>query len=119
MDIDSLESGTYELVGPKVQNNRYNLPQETVLRNIVQRGKVNLIPVEKHYFIRHGIFEVNDIFNDQVSELSLDNFRRFILDNSLEGLVFHFSNNNLFKINRGHIGQEIRPGELLNISLNK
>jgi len=101
---DTITPGTYELIGSKIQNGRYLLPTETSEVQVCEKGQLENKVVERHYFIRHGSFIIDEIFSQEVKELSLVGFREFILKYKLEGIVIHFENNKLFKVNRGHIG---------------
>jgi hypothetical protein len=60
-----LEDGTYELVGPKVQGNKYGL--------------------ERHELWRHGSEVVTDV------ERSFDGIRAWLETHKVEGLVFHYT----------------------------
>jgi len=108
-----IEPGTYELIGPKIQGNRYQLPTETTDVVLSQKGKIITRPVPRHYFIRHGAFSVDTGF---FPEINLAGLTKFIVENELEGLVVHFENGKSFKVNRGHIGVELGE-EKLNITV--
>lgn len=70
---DAWEDGTYELVGPKVQNNRYDLAD--------------------HRLWRHGesVVEVGRTFED---------LKAWLEGNNVEGLVFHHPDGRMAKLRR-------------------
>lgn len=68
-----LEDGTYELVGPKVQNNKYGL--------------------DRHLLMKHGA-EVVEV------ERSFEGIKAWLEANDVEGLVFHHPDGRMAKIRR-------------------
>ena len=80
--FDSLEikiDGTYELCGPKVQGN----PEK----------------FEKHTLVKHGS-EVLDFANPD-----FDNLKKFLLENDIEGIVFHhISDGRMCKLRKTDFG---------------
>src|SRR3989338_11699661 len=48
--------GTYELVGPKIQNNPYRFPEELVPVEVLSKGQVTTRKIPAHYLVRHGSF---------------------------------------------------------------
>ncbi len=82
-------------------------------------GKETEIEVEKHYFVRHGLFAINQIFEDAAGEFTLENLRNFIVSRKIEGLVIHFPGKCMFKVNRGHIGVELTKDDILQINVEK
>jgi len=114
--VSSLCSMTYELVGPKIQSNRYQIPTGNVSIEAVRKGRLGSVDVPKHYFIRHGCISIQPtiITNVLSSSTPVELLRKFIVENQIEGLVIHFVGHSLYKINRGHIGQELEG----NIALN-
>jgi len=109
IEASKLTTGTYELIGPKIQLNRYNIPLVNVTIQAVKKGNLKPVDVPKHYFIKHGVAQIENsiipkaIINpDPVGVL-----REFIVSNSIEGLVIHFMGVCMFKVNRGHIGVEL------------
>jgi len=116
--VDEIESGTYELIGPKIQNNHYGLPSEPkVPVNLVRKGELRTALVEPHVFVRHGAFPVS---LPPTFDLTLDNLRDFIVTNEIEGLVFYFTwpgGGVHFKVNRGHIGIELANDARLQLAL--
>lgn len=74
---EGLENGTYELVGPKVQGNRYGL--------------------DRHELWRHGrdIVEV-----ERTQEAML----QWLMENEGEGLVFHHPDGSMAKVRRKDFG---------------
>lgn len=114
--VSSLESGTYELIGPKIQSNRYRIKEsDNVTIKAVRKGKLKEIEVPKHYFIKHGCVPLDETVFCQAfaSATPIQTFFDFIIGNQLEGLVVHFSNEVIFKINRGHIGKELEQNDEL------
>ena len=76
----SLEDGTYELIGPKVQGN----PEE----------------VDKHYLVKHGTFTYSgfDWGNFEAVE-------EFLLNANIEGIVFHHkTDGRMCKIRKSDFG---------------
>lgn len=67
-NLEVIEDGTYELCGPKVQNNREKLT--------------------KHQLLKHG----NKIV--VIADLSFEGLKQFLYDpkNDMEGIVFHHNN---------------------------
>jgi len=105
--VEEIETGTYEILGPKIQANFYGLPLDSVTTiSVLKKGVLYKVEVPLHYFIRHGSFEVKDV-NFTVENITLDSIREYILSHIYEGLVFHFSDGTLMKVNRGHIGVEV------------
>jgi len=117
--VNDLESGTYELVGPKVQGNRYQINDIPTSVAVSRKRSQTMDEVPQHYFIRHGAFFIDDIFAEQVKDLSLEELTKFITYHKIEGIVIHFSNEVSYKINRGHIGVELTVNDILKISINK
>jgi len=108
--IEEIESGTYEIIGPKVQGNPYNLPVDvmTVVEVRKKKGIIGKSEVPVHYFVRHGIFEIKDFKSlYTVENFTLDSIIEYITSHDYEGIVFHFDDGSLMKVNRGHIGVEI------------
>ena len=105
---DFQPTGTYELVGPKVSDH-YEVAgeHEIMISKKNKEAKPTTMPI--HVYVEHGAFEVG--WSDDF--LELDKLTDFIVDNNYEGLVFRFSNDKLFKVNRGHIGVEIRKEDKL------
>ena len=75
------ENGTYELCGPKINGNPEKL--------------------DKHVFIKHGA----EILN---TPRDLDGIRQFLMDNNIEGIVFHRNDGSgdMCKIKRVDFGLE-------------
>lgn len=71
------EDGTYELVGPKIQGNRYGL--------------------DRHELWRHGSVEVE-------VERTRDALLAWLLENEHEGLVFHHPDGRMAKVRRKDFG---------------
>lgn len=72
-DAGNLEDGTYELVGPKVQANKYGL--------------------DRHVLMKHGA-EVVEV------ERSFEALKAWIEANEVEGLVFHHPDGRMAKLRR-------------------
>eukprot|EP01124_Arcella_intermedia_P012402 TRINITY_DN18750_c0_g1_i1.p1 TRINITY_DN18750_c0_g1~~TRINITY_DN18750_c0_g1_i1.p1 ORF type:complete len:282 (+),score=44.65 TRINITY_DN18750_c0_g1_i1:252-1097(+) len=117
--VEKIQSGTYELVGPKVQSNRYSLPTDLHTSvKVSKKGNLSVVPVPRHYFVQHGAFRINEIFYEQVGEkITVEAVKKFIISHGLEGVVVHFSNKKSWKVNRGHIGEDLNQTETLRISL--
>lgn len=81
--INGLPSGTYELVGPKIQNNPYNLNQ--------------------HLLWAHGM-KISEDFT--IIERSFEGIREFLTDFLQEGIVFWHSDGRMVKIRRSDYGLE-------------
>lgn len=75
--VEGLDDGTYELVGPKVQGNRYRL--------------------QTHELRRHGSIVVE-------VERTHGGIRQWLLDNDEEGLVFHHEDGRMAKVRRKDFG---------------
>jgi hypothetical protein len=74
---ESLEDGTYELVGPKIQNNKYGL--------------------DRHVLMKHGE-EVVDV------DRSFEGLKAWLEANEVEGLVFHHPDGRMAKLRRKDFG---------------
>eukprot|EP01129_Flabellula_baltica_P015056 TRINITY_DN7428_c0_g1_i1.p1 TRINITY_DN7428_c0_g1~~TRINITY_DN7428_c0_g1_i1.p1 ORF type:complete len:278 (-),score=56.41 TRINITY_DN7428_c0_g1_i1:48-881(-) len=106
--VEDIQTGTYELVGPKVQGNIYDMDEQDVVPGqLMSKGKLRDVEIAKHYFIKHGAFPVLDRAFGSIELCGLDDVREYIVNKQFEGIVFHFSDGSLFKVNRGHIGVEI------------
>ena len=70
---DELEDGTYELVGPKVQRNRYRL--------------------DRHELWRHGAVVVD-------VERTPEGIHQWLIDHEHEGIVFHHKDGRMAKVRR-------------------
>jgi len=119
--IDEISTGTYELIGPKVQSNRYGITEENVEIRAIKKGKLATISVPKHYFVKHGASQISEeIISTALCHPSpVQLFSDFIMSNSLEGLVVHFWNGTMFKVNRGHIDKELKQSEGLSFLINQ
>jgi len=116
--VSAIATGTFELVGPKIQSNRYQFSSdEKVQVNVVHKNEVKQALAPRHYFIQHGAFDITNVFTTKVSKVDKESLTEFILQNSIEGLVVHFSNSLSFKCNRGHIGHELNNDDVLRITL--
>jgi len=116
VNIADIVTGTYELVGPKVQSNVYHMPlDDMVVVSVVRKGKLyNNVEVPRHFFIRHGAFEIVDR-TFTIDNTSLESFTEYVVGHGYEGIVFHFSDGTLMKINRGHVGVDVDTKEGLKI----
>jgi len=79
VSIDSLENGTYELVGPKIGVNHYGL--------------------DRHEFWKHGSVVVD-------VEPTFEAIKAWLENNIEEGLVFHHPDGRMAKIRRKDFGLE-------------
>ena len=73
------EDGTYELIGPKVQGNLYNL--------------------DKHELVRHGIKTF-----DEEPPRSFAELKKWFETHDIEGIVWHRDNGDMVKIKRRDFG---------------
>jgi hypothetical protein len=89
---------TFELVGPKIQNNLYDIDLVDV--EIKLRKGVQTAP--KHYLIPHGAFEAPFDLVLLKQPNCLDLVREFVKDHMAEGLVFRCGDK-YFKVNQGHL----------------
>jgi len=128
-----MTNGTFELVGPAIQNNPYGLLKDSLvpvrLNSKSKKGEFSIHQLPRHYLFEHGCFPVKDFdFNmflssDPVSLSQQDPVQRardFIVNNRIEGIVFHPQHEDfpMFKINRGHIGVDIEVDHAKGIHLN-
>jgi len=104
--LEEIESGSYELIGNKVQGNPYKIPDEMTTVEVRKKGTLGNYEVPKHYFVRHGAFVIKD-FDFTVENITLESIKEYILGHDYEGIVFHFSDGSLMKVNRGHINEEV------------
>jgi hypothetical protein len=111
-----MEDGTYEIIGPKIQGNPYDIPVLDCDLMVQRKGNLKSIIFPRHYLIQHGSIVVHGLSSTE--EMNYASLKDFILRNGIEGLVFHFPSGKLFKINRGHLdahapGQKYRwyPGK--------
>nr|WP_294779312.1 DUF5565 family protein [uncultured Flavobacterium sp.] len=78
-ELEKIVDGTYELCGPKVQGNPENF--------------------EKHTLVKHGS-EVLDFLN-----LEFNDLKEFLLENDIEGIVFHhISDGRMCKLRKTDFG---------------
>lgn len=75
---ETLSDGTYELIGPKIQGNPYD--------------------IEKHMLIRHGFDLIDGVPRD------FDGLKNFFKHNIIEGIVWHHINGDMVKIKRKDFG---------------
>jgi hypothetical protein len=73
-NLDNVKDGTYELVGPKLQGNPYNL--------------------SRHELWLHGSVKI------KVSDFSFDSLKSIITSLDEEGLVFHHPDGRMLKLRR-------------------
>lgn len=81
---ESLEDGTYELVGMKVQSNAENVK-------------------EGHRLIRHGEVSYKEKERDYMLS-SCENLKHFLSENDIEGIVFHHEDGRMCKIRKKDFG---------------
>lgn len=79
---DTLEDGTYELCGPKVNGNPENL--------------------EDHRLIKHGSVVLTDV------PLKLEQLRKYLKNADIEGIVFHHPDGRMAKITKVGFGMQRR-----------
>lgn len=70
--------GTYELIGPKIQGNKYN--------RII------------HELVRHGARRLKDAPRD------FENIKKYLSENEIEGIVWHHPDGRMVKIKRKDFG---------------
>lgn len=107
--FDSLnQEVTYELLGPKIQNNPYDLPSVQVKVEL----KKGIKEMPRHYLVSHGAFPVKNFPFEEFANTDdkLTWIREFVITNRVEGLVFRTKDGDktsktYFKVNRGHIGK--------------
>jgi hypothetical protein len=108
-DAMDISEGTYELVGEKIQSNHHRMPTD-INCDVMVRQSVKSIT--EHYLIPHGSFHIETkLFEENLP--TFDDLREFIVDNQMEGIVFHFSDGSMYKVNRGHLNREIRKNDEL------
>lgn len=73
--VNLVDGATYELVGPKIQGNMYNL--------------------DKHELWMHG----SKVIEDKI-DLSFDGIKNWLRDNEVEGIVFHHPDGRMTKVRR-------------------
>jgi hypothetical protein len=88
--IEDIPDGSYEVCGPKIQGNAYAF--------------------ENHVLVRHGLF---DIQPEDLPELTLPALAQFCAEYEVEGIVFHFDNCQMFKVNYGHVKEYIKMNKLI------
>lgn len=72
------KGNTYELIGPKIQNNKYNL--------------------EKHYYIKHGTIILQNM------NINYDDLKSFLEKNIIEGVVIYCKKSKMkFKLHYNHL----------------
>lgn len=82
-DFEQLPSGTYELVGPKVQGNPEGFYRHTLVGH-------------KYSVVYYGILR------------TFDGIRDFMKDKDIEGIVFHHPDGRMAKIKKSDYGMERR-----------
>lgn len=83
-DFEQFPSGTYELIGPKVQGNPEGFVKHTLMNH-------------KLGSIYYGILR------------TFDGIREFMKNKDIEGIVFHRDNGQMAKIKKSDYGMERRP----------
>jgi hypothetical protein len=82
LSFHALEDGTYELVGPKIQGNPYELT--------------------RHGLEKHGAIEIGQCPDDL--PLSFDGIRVFLQNTPIEGIVWHHPDGRMVKIKARDFG---------------
>jgi len=109
LDLSSVTTAcTFELIGPKVQDNPYSI--ETIDVDVKIKNSVQKIP--RHYLIPHGAFLIPFPIEWFQLDNPLDLMKQFVMLNSAEGIVFRCGNN-YFKVNQGHLATFNRGSKLL------
>lgn len=87
-ELSDLNEKTFELVGPKLQNNPHRF--------------------DKHCLIEHGLLRLSSF--PRIESGCLENIKNWMQDDqigkSIEGVVLHLSNGQLYKIHRHHLDME-------------
>lgn len=78
LPVDERQDGTYELLGPKVQKNAYGF--------------------DGHVLTRHGTTILENI------PLSFEGIKQYLVDNEIEGIVWHHPDGRMSKIKRRDFG---------------
>ena len=91
-----LEDGTYELVGPKIQKNPYNLERHELWQHGSTRPG-SITPIEWKPFSTsiNGKLDI---------EYELGALRDYLAKRDMEGLVFHHPNGQMAKVKRRDFG---------------
>lgn len=116
---------TYELIGPKIQSNLYNIKSVETSVKIMKKGKLVDARVPRHYYVLHGVFSIKNFpFNKFFhTKDRVDWIRQYIVENQIEGLVFRLDSQkngqpqSFWKVNRGHIGVCYGKAESLNLKI--
>jgi hypothetical protein len=80
LQVSTPVDGTYELIGPKIQNNPHN--------------------EDRHVLVKHGLYIVPNVPRD------FDGLRSFLESNEIEGIVWHHPDGRMVKIKRRDFGFE-------------
>lgn len=89
---------TFELIGPKVGENLYDIPDFPV--QVPLKKKTETLP--RHYLIFHGAFRAPIPLYLLSSPNPLEIVREIVQNNLAEGLVFRCGDK-YFKVNQGHL----------------
>ena len=96
-------SGTWELIGPMVQNNMYNFPE---CINQICSNEQNYM--YRHYYVQHGSQVIKPLQSDKL-DINFDTLKYYIENNNIEGIVWKGTGENshkLCKLHREHLGLE-------------
>lgn len=138
IEIDLIPGETYELVGPKVQGNPYRCGCGGAKSGGGggssgsggdAGGGISSIPspaptpessskkaVPRHYLIKHGAILADGWDMRAFLAAPLPYATAYITSKKIEGVVMHCDDGTSLKINRGHIGVPLSPGEELRLS---
>ena len=84
LENGSLEDGTYELVGPKIQSNPDGF--------------------EKHTLVKHGSEVLEGV------PLNFEGLKRYLEDKTIEGIVWHHPDGRMVKLKRKDLFKKARAG---------
>lgn len=104
-DARAIPDGTYELIGPKVQGNPYNLNAHTLIRHgfdfrLDDEGNITYIMYE--ILTPHRGVIIPD--STAVNPRTFDDIKEFLSDTLIEGIVWHHEDGRMVKIKRKDFG---------------
>uniref|UniRef100_A0A6C0JSZ4 Uncharacterized protein n=1 Tax=viral metagenome TaxID=1070528 RepID=A0A6C0JSZ4_9ZZZZ len=113
MALDSIKtSATFELIGPCVQDNLYEIETEEVSVILTKKGADKVERVPRHYLVPHGAFVAPLPMSIFSEPNPLDLLRKFVEENRAEGIVFRCADK-YFKVNQGHLATHTKGAKLL------
>jgi hypothetical protein len=115
VSIDDIQSGTYEIIGPKIQSNKYQIITVPSQYHQFRKKKMQTGFISQHYLTKHGSFVI-DLTSDQIIDYHF--LKQFIINHQIEGIVFHFPNGSMFKVNRGHLDDSLSSHQTFQMVVN-